>query len=808
MGGSARVIVIGGGIVGCSILYHLAKQGCTDALLIERAELTSGATWHAAGNVHTQSAYRALSSLQAYSIKLYEGLAAEVGQEVGSHLCGGVFLAQTKDRMEEYKHLAGKFRAIGEQYDLITPQEIAALHPLVNLDGVIGGAWNPDEGYVDPYSVTMGLAAGARQRGARIERGHRVDRIDRRESGWRLSAGEEFWDCEIVVNAGGFWANEVAELVGARLPITNMEHHYLVTETIPDVRDHPTELPLIRDNEARFYMRQEADGLLLGPWEQDCRIAWNGETAPWSFGMELFQDDLDRMEDELAMAFHRIPVLNDAGIRRVVNGAISFSPDGRPMIGPMPGVPNFYVAAGFLGGITQAGGVGLALSQWMLEGETEWDLSFMDVARFGDWTTRDFAQARTREIFPQRYEIIYPQLERQTGRDIRKSPLHDALVARRAVMGQVNGWERPLWFAPDGISPKDEPSFSRPNWFAPVGDECRAVANHVALIDMSAYSKFEVSGPEAEAFLNHVVSATVPKTSERISVGLILSEAGGIVGDVTVCRLANDGAEPVFRLTGATAAERIYHRWFERHITTFDATLRCVTEEFGILGVVGPRSRDLLRAVGVDDVVTDAFSFLGARHITIGDVEILAQRVSFVGELGWELHCRAEAVPAVFAALMEGDTSLRPVLVGARAVGNLRLEKGYRSWGAELTSEYTPSVAGLEKLCSPTKSYIGRDKVEAERQAPPDRQLVTLAVSALDADCWGSEPVLRDGAIVGTVTSGGYGWRVDQSLCIADVPRALATVGTTLTVTILEVDRPAVVVADSVFDPKNARLKG
>lgn len=808
MSGSARVIVIGGGIVGCSILYHLAKHGCTDALLIERSELTSGATWHAAGNVHTQSAYRALSSLQAYSIKLYDRLADEVGQEVGSHVCGGVFLAQTKERMEEYKFLAGKFRGIGEQYDLITPDEIAELHPLVNLEGVIGGAWNPGEGFVDPYSVTMGLAAGARQRGARIERGHRIDRIERRGDGWRLFAGETQWDCEIVVNAAGFWANEVANLVGGRLPITNMEHHYLVTEAIPEVRDHPTELPLVRDNEARFYMRQEGDGLLLGPWENDCRIAWNGESAPWSFGMELFQNDLDRMEDELAMAFDRIPVLGTAGIRRVVNGAISFSPDGRPMIGPMPGVPNYFVAAGFLGGVTQAGGIGLALTQWMLEGETEWDLSFIDVARFGDWTTREFAQARTREIFPLRNEIIYPQLERREGRGLRTSALYETHLERGAVMGQVNGWERPLWFEPESITPEDVPSFSRPNWFAPVGRECKAVAEHAALIDMSSYSKYEVSGPDAEDFLNHVLTAKVPKTEARVAVSLILSEAGGIVGDVTVCRLPANIHGPVFRLTGAAAAEKIYLRWFERHLSGFDATVRCVTEESAILGVVGPKSRSLLSAVSYDDFSTEAFPFLGAKPVTIGGMEAVAVRVSFVGELGWELHCNPSDLHGLFDNLCAAPSNLRPTLVGSRAVGNLRLEKGYRSWGAELTTEYTPSVAGLEKLCSKSKIYIGRDVVTEELENPPDRKLVTLSVAADGADCWGSEPVFADGQLVGTVTSGGYGWRVGKSLCVADLDRRFAAAGTTLAVRILNVDRQATVVAEPIFDPDDMRLRG
>ena len=402
----ARIIIIGGGIVGVSILYHLAKAGETP-LLVERRDLTAGATWHAAGNVHTQSAYANLSALQAYSLRLYDGLAQEVGQEVGSHVVGGFFLAQTKERMEEFKHLAGKFRALGLEYELVTPAEIKAKYPLMNVSDLEGGAWDPEEGYVDPYSVTMGPAAGARKYGGQIKRNTQIDSITRLPSGhWRLTAGDEVFECEIIVNCAGFWADEVARMVGTRLPITNMEHQYLVTETMPAIEALGYELPMIRDTDSQYYLRQEAQGLLLGPWEQDCRQAWRklDGRAPWSFGQELFEDDWERLEEGLGAIFHRIPDLETTGIKRGVNGAISFAPDGCLIIGPMPDVPNFFVACGFLGGIAQGGGIGLAMSQWILEGEPELDLHFIDVARFGDWTTREFARERTHEILPIRYE--------------------------------------------------------------------------------------------------------------------------------------------------------------------------------------------------------------------------------------------------------------------------------------------------------------------------------------------------------------------------------------------------------------------
>ena len=801
----ARVIVIGGGIVGCSILYHLAKAGCTDALLIERNELTSGATWHAAGNVHTQSAYPALSALQAYSLRLYDGLAEEVGQEVGSHVVGGFFLAQSMERMEEFKFLAGKFKALGLEYELVTPSEILDRHPLINTDDLVGAAWDPEEGYVDPYSVTMGLAAGARQRGAKIVRSERIQRIEQSPDGWTVHSEDKSWTCEILVNAAGFWAHEVAQMVGARLPITNMEHHYLVTETMPQVDSLAHELPMIRDTDSQYYMRQEGQGLLVGPWEQDCRIAWSGQTAPWDFGMELFENDLDRLEDGLMAAYHRVPSLNDAGIKRIVNGAISFAPDARPMIGPLPGVDNYFVACGFLGGIAQGGGIGLAMSQWILDGKPDDDLSFIDVARFGDWTTKDFATARTREVFPIRYEIIYPQLERTAGRNLRLTPIHDRLVEKRAVMGQAYGWERPLWFAPDGMEAKDEPSFSRPNWFGPVGEEALAIHQTAGLLDMSGFSKFDVSGPDAEAFLNWVVTTKVPAKVGGMALGLMLNVAGGIVGDVTVCRVDEDR----FYLVGATLGENIYRRWFDEKAKSYDVAIKVVTGDWGVLGLMGPSSRAILSEIaGPDDRLENAdFPFMSMRSLTLAGVPVRALRVSFAGTLGYELHCAMTELPTLFEALMAAgdDKDLR--LAGSRALGQLRLEKGYRSWGAELTQDITPKMAGLEWSCSKKKDYLGREAVDQMRRGVPQKTLATLKVDADGADCWGSEPIFMQGELVGYATSGGYGWRIGASLCVGYIDHAASTPGTELEVQILNQMRTAIVVADPVYDPQNLVLK-
>ena len=800
---SARVIVIGGGIVGCSILYHLAKAGNHDAVLLERNELTSGATWHAAGNVHTQSAYANLSALQAYSLRLYDGLAEEVGQEVGSHVVGGFFLAQSRERMREFSFLAGKFRALGLEYELVTPEEIREKHPLINTDGLVGGAWDPEEGYVDPYSVTMGLAAGARQNGARIERNCRVESIERGNGEWRLRVGEDTWTCETLVNAGGFWANDVANMIGARLPITNMEHHYLVSENIPQIEALDYELPMIRDMDSGFYLRQEAQGLLFGPWEEDCRAAWDNQSAPWDFGMELFDNDLDRMEDGIMKTFERVPVLEDTGIKRIVNGAISFAPDARPMIGPLPGVPGFFVACGFLGGIAQAGGIGLAMSQWILEGEPEMDLSFIDVGRFGDWTSREFARERTYEVFPRRYEIIYPHAERETGRKLRTTPIYNDLVTRGAVMGQAYGWERPLWFAPDGVEARDEPAFERPNWWSYVGEECRAVAETVGLIEMSSYAKFIVEGLQATEFLDYVGSAKVPTTDGKMGLSLLLNARGGIVGDVTICRLA----ENRFYLVGATLGEGIFRRWLETRARDFEVEIQVVTSDYAVLGVAGPNSRALLQELSSIDFGSAAFPFMTMQQTEIGGVTCRAMRVSYSGELGWELHCDMADESNLFHALIEHGASHGLRLVGSRALGYLRLEKGYRSWGAEMTTEVSPHAAGLAHFCSRNKSYLGSDAVDAERKSPPAKSLATLVVSGNQSDCWGSEPVLLDGDVVGYITSGGYGWRTGKSLGVAWIDSHLAQPGTSLHVQILEQQFPAKVVSDPLYDPDNELLK-
>ena len=808
----ARVIVVGGGIVGCSVLYHLARAGCADALLLERAELTSGATWHAAGNVHNQHYYANMSLLQTYSLDLYDKLHAETGREVGARIVGGFFLAQTRERMEEFKFLAGKFKGLGMPYELVTPAEIKAKSPLVRTDGLQGGAWDPHEGFVDSYSVSLALAAAAKKRGADFVCNARVSAIKPLPNGgWCLQTadGEEY-ECETLVNAAGFWANDVAAMVGARLPVVNMEHQYLVTETMPEISELTEPMPMLRDTDAGFYMRQEGKGLLVGAWEKDCRAAWGGKSAPWEFGMELFDDDLGRMQQHLDAACYRVPAMARAGVKRAVNGAISFSPDGRPLMGPLPGVPGFFAACGFLSGITQGGGAGLAAAQWILEGSPQMDLSFMDVARFGEWTTGEFARARVMEIFPRRYEVLYPQMERESGRGLRKTPIHEELIKRGAVMGQVFGWERPLWYSQNGEG--DHPDFSHPNWWAAAGEEARAIHNAAGLLELSSYAKFIVEGRDTEAFLNSVLSNRLPSGGE-MRLSLMLGPEGGIIGDVVVARLAADA----FYLVGASLAEGIYARWLQQNLGNFSAEVRVVSGDYAALAVMGPASRAVLEAAAADDDFSaEAFPFMRWRNVRVGGAECRALRVCYAGELGWELHCPMPEQAAVFDSLQQSGEGFGMRLAGSRALSHLRLEKGYKVWSADITREITPAAAGMTSFCRADKGeFIGRDAVLRERNNPPERRLATLTHDAdpqNPAGCWGSEPVFApgngDGKCVGYVTSGGYGWRINSPVAVAWIDSEYCKPGAQLEIQILNKRVTANVAADPLFDSANKRMRG
>jgi dimethylglycine dehydrogenase len=806
MNQQARVVVIGGGIVGCSVLYHLVKLGWSDVALMERRDLTHGATWHAAGNTHTHNTVLTVCKLQAYSLELYARLEAETGQNVGMHTVGGLFLASAPERLDEFRYFESKYRALGLDYRMVEVDEIRERHPLVSTEGLLGALYDPEEGYVDPYSVTQALATGARQGGARIVRNNTVIGLTpMADGGWTVHTEQGDWRAEFIVNAAGYWAKDIARMTGGDLPLVCMEHHYVVTDRLADIEALNRELPMIRDVDAGFYMRQEGNGLLAGAWEQQA-TPWALDGVPKDFGQDLLPVAMERIEDNLLRIMERVPAFGEAGIKRTVNGAVCFCADTRPVLGPMPGQRNHFVAAGFLGGITQGGGFGKALAEWLVDGEPELDTFAIDVARFGDFATDDWALAKVKDVYPRRYAITYPMEERRAGRPARTTPLYEVLGREEnAVFGTAFGWERPLWYAREGEAAEDHLSFRRSNWFDPVSEECAAVHNAVGLVDMSAFAKFEISGRDSEAFLDRVLANALPKTGGRVVLTPMLTPRGGIIGDFTVTRLEHGG----YYLVGASAGEGYFHRWFEsRRRPDEELTIRAVTSEKGALGVVGPKAREVLQSLSEADVGSESLPFMGALDARIGPAPARVLRVSYVGELGFELHHPAECQPALYRALRKVGSVHGMRMVGARAVDALRLEKGYRSWRRELSPEYGPDEVGVGRFVAVDKGeFIGRDAVLAARDKGFTHRIATLAVEAEDADALGSEAVFHNGDLVGYVTSGGYGRRVGTSLAAAYLPAELAEPGVEFDIEILGARRPARAVSDPLYDPTNRRMR-
>lgn len=799
---TARVAVIGGGILGASILYHLARVGWTDAVLIERGELASGSTWHAAGNTPHFNTSLNLSRIHLASTELYQRLEAETGQAVGFHRPGSLRLASVPDRMDEYRRHRGKARTIGLPFEVIGPDEIRRLHPLVETRGLLGAVWNPEDGHVDPTSVTQALVKGARHRGARVHRHTRVTGLERTAGGeWRIATDRGDFLAEVVVNAAGTWAREVGRLVGLDLPIVPMEHQYLVTEAIPEVAALGRELPLLREVDVSYYLRQEGQGLLLGPYERGAKPFGVGGIPP-DFGADLLPPDPERLRTIVECAMARVPVLARAGVARIVNGPITYTPDGNPLLGPAFGLPGFWLACGVSFGITQAGGAGRYLAEWMVEGQPSIDLWEVDPRRYGTYATERYAVTRCIDIYEDEYAIVYPEDDRRPGRPARTSPLYDRFRAAGAVFGVRNGWERPYWFAPPGTEPRDRPSFRRTNWFETVGREARAVRERAGVLELSSFSKYEVHGPGAEAFLDRLCANRLPRLG-RIALSQLLTPRGAVECDVTVTRLAPER----FLVVSAAVAELHDLDWLRRHAPTDGSVaIENVTPAWGVLILAGPRAREVLARVTDADLSNAAFPWLAAREIQAASVPVRALRINFVGELGWELHHPVEYQTGFYEALKSAGADLGLADFGLRAMDSLRLEKAYRAWGADINTEVTPLEAGLERFVAFDKGdFIGRDALLRQRRDGVGKRLATLEVDALDADCWGNEAVWAGDRVVGITTSGGYAHWLGQSLAVAYVDAAVAIPGTRLGVEILGDHRPAVVLREPPFDPENLR---
>ncbi|MEP7244907.1 MAG: FAD-dependent oxidoreductase [Gammaproteobacteria bacterium] len=799
---SARVVVIGGGVVGVSVLYHLTKLGWRDVLLIERDELTCGSTWHAAGGMHTVNGDPNMAKLQQYTINLYKEIAEISGQDCGVHITGGIMLAATSERMDWLRMAQARGRYLGMDLELLSAQEAAKIYPLMDPKHFVGAMLDPIEGHVDPYGVTHAYAKAAQIGGAQIVRHTRVVDLKHRADGtWDVITEHGNVHAEHVVNAGGLWAREVGRMVGLELPILAMEHQYLITEDIAAFEGQPEMLHCI-DFEGELYLRQERGGVLLGTYER-AGVPWSAVETPWDFAQSLLPNDLDRIAPSLEVAFEHFPTLADAGIRKVVNGPFTFAPDGNPLIGPVKGLRNFWAACGVMAGFSQGGGVGLALSHWIVNGDPGADIWAMDVSRYGDWATLAYTNAKVRENYSRRFRIRFPNEELNAGRPLRTTPIYDRLQSQHAVFGEYCGLEHPLWFAPTSADAHEQVTFHRSNAHAHVAAECKAVRSAVGLLEISNYGKFEVSGAAIEPWLSRVMANRVPAVG-RIALAPMLNERGKLIGDFTMCRAAEDR---VF-LIGTYAAEGYYLRWFERHMPASGVTVRPCAMEYVGLSVAGPQSRALLQKLVRQDLSSAAFPFLSFKRLDIGMVPAWVGRISFTGELGYEIWVTTDYQRLLYDLLVDAgrEYGLKPF--GGRALNTLRIEKSFGTWAREFRPIYGPREAGLERFVDFGKgNFIGRAAALEEKENGGALRLTAFTVDAKDADAIGDEPIWHDGKVVGWVTSGAFGHSVQQSLALGYIPASLAGVDSGFEIEIIGERRKASPRAAPLLDPSGARMR-
>ena len=807
----ARVVVIGGGVVGVGTLYHLAKKGWSDVVLVERRELTSGSTWHAAGLLPLFNMSYSVGQIHKYSVELYRTLEQETGQNVGLRLVGNIRLAMNRDRMDEYRQYAGVARTIGVDVEFLTPAEIEEIWPLCTIDGLVGAIRHPGDGYVQPADLTQALAISARRGGAELYRNTTVTSISRTTTGeWCVHTDKGDIVCEHVVSATGNFARRTGAMVGLDIPVIPVQHQYIVTEPHPEIQArHAAGLPemgVLRESDGSWYLREERGGLILGPYEVGapaCYVDGPAEDCEY----ELFQEDLERLEPHIEAAINRVPAFGEVGVKQVFNGAICYTPDGSPIIGPAWGIDNFWLNEGHSFGITAAGGAGFQLAEWIVEGEPTIDMMGVDPRRFGDYATRAYLVKKNEEAYANVFTTHYPDEERAAGRPLRTAPCYDRLKALGAVFGQKFGWERANWFAPEGVEPVDDWSFRRSCWFEHVGRECRNVGENVGLLDMTAFAKCRVSGPGAEEFLDRLVANRIPARSGPVRLVHALNTRGGVLSEFTVWR---EGADS-FYLVSAGAFQRLDHDWIRRHAPRDGSVhFENLTNQFGVLVVAGPKSRELLARVTDADLSNAAFPWLSGRWIDVGLAPSLALRVNYVGELGWELHHPIEYQNHIFDALMEAGRDLGLAPFGIRAMDSMRLEKSYRMVGTELSVEYAALESALGRFVHLNKAdFIGRDALQRWMERGFSNRLVTLEVhDVTDADALGNNPLFVGGEVVGRATGGNYGFRVGKSLALAMVRPELAETGTTVEMDILGTMHRATVIPESPYDPENEKLRG
>ena len=800
----ARVVVIGGGAMGVSLLYHLTKLGWTDVALVEKNELTAGSTWHAAGLCTHYAHNITIMNLRAHSVKLYNGiLERETGQPVSFHQCGALRVTRYKDRLDEFKHVQGIGKFAGFDFHILSPDELKEIYPLVDTNELIGAIYEPLDGYVDPSQATHAMAQGARNGGAQIFRHNSVESIEQTQScEWLVHTKNGSIRCEHVVNAAGTWCREIGLMMGVDLPVVPMLHQYLVTDRVAEFAQLDHELPMIRDPDESWYLRQERDGLIIGPYEAHGK-PWAIDGVPKEFGMELLPPDLPSIEDIVVQAMSRVPAASNAGIKDIVNGPITFTPDANPLIGPAFSKTNAWLLTGSSMGVMEGGGAGWFLAQWMVDGTPPMDPLGIDSRRFGSYADRDFRVSKAVECFAAQFGIHYPYEERPAGRPKLTSPIYETLKSKGAVFGSVYGWERPNWFADVGENSETILSFQRSNWFEPVAQECRNVQANVGLADVSVFSKFEVKGQAATQFVDSLGANAVPMNDGVISLTHVLNTSGGVSAEFTVTRISSHH----YYFVSAASANRMDEDLLVNHAHGFDVTVKNLTHDYGVLALMGPRSRDLLSTLTDTDLSNEHFPWLCSRQIIVADIPVTVLRVSYVGELGYEIHHQFQHQQQLFDSIFQAGQDFGMGLFGAFAMNAMRLEKGYRAWGLDLTSERTPIESGLRFLVkSKDRSFTGKASLLNRNQSTDAWQMHLIELDQQPNDPFYMHTIFSDDKAIGIVTSGAHGHRVNKTLALAYF-KTTPKPGAEISVSILGSRVNARILKQPPYDPENLKMK-
>ena len=800
----ARVVVIGGGVVGCSILFHLAKMGWKDVVLLERDELTSGSSWHAAGQIHTISSDPNISRLQDYTINLYKEIEETSGHSVGMHSTGGYYLASNQSWYDYLKRERSKARSMGLEQEFVSLDEVVEKHPLINPENYVAALWDPLDGDIDPSGVTYAYAKSARVHGAEFYTHTPVIETNQRVDGsWDVVTEKGNIHAEHIVNAGGLWARELGRMSGIHLPVVPMEHHYLITEEIDKITSLPEgqRLPACIDYEANIYFRQERSGLLLGTYEPQS-TPWSLDGTPQTFGHDLLEPDLDRIADRLALAFERIPSLQNAGIKDTINGPFVFSPDGNPMIGPVPGMKNYWTAVGVMAGFCQAGGVGKTLAEWMIEGETSIDVWAMDIARFGDFATPEWGVIKSSENYERRFVMTFPNETLPKGRRQKTTSIYDRLTQKGAVWQDSFGLENALWFAASPEDAYEEPTFYRSRSHGYVAKEVEAVRASVGASEVANFANHKFTGKGAKAFLNKLLAGRIPGPG-RVNLTPMLLESGKLNGDLTVACID----EETFYLFGSSVAQNMHLRWFEMHLEGVqDVLYQNMTDDFHGIAISGPNSRELLSRLTREDVSSEAFKFRDIKDTFIGGVPALCVRISFTGELGYEIYVAPQYQLKLFEAIEEAGADLNLKWFGGRALMSMRLEKSWGAWTMDFRPDFTIMESGLDFFVDWDKDFIGKKAALIEKKNGPSKKLSVIHIDT-ETDVSGDEAVMHNGECVSYITSGGYGHSVKKSLAMTYLPVELIDSNAKLEVEILGEFKEASIVMEPLYDPSGSKMR-